>query len=172
MDAKRKSYGYDGRNSRQTLSTGKMMRRLRHSLQKFFVKRLLTVRDLYTVWDTLFIHTVTQDVFCLKKKQVSLFQITLNLKRNLKLYCSVERSYTLGVFAEVKIIIRLCVRTLICIRALFIKCSAYLPKCIHRFSLFQELSAGAHIDLKKLSAAAELSDRRISRWYTVRNTRK
>ena len=59
-------------------------------------------------------------------------------------------------------------RTLIYILALFIKCLAYLPKCIHRFSLFQELSAGAHIDLKKLSAAAELSDRHISRWYTVR----
>lgn len=38
--------------------------------------------------------------------------------------------------------------------------------------LFQELSAGAHIDLKKLSAAAELSDRHISRWYTVRSIQK
>ena len=147
------------------------MRRLSHSLQKFFVKRLLTVRDLYTVWDTLFIHTVTQDVFCLKKKQVSLFQITLNLKRNLNCIAVLNVLHR-GYLRKLRIIIRLCVRTLICIRALFIKCSAYLPKCIHRFSLFQELSAGAHIDLKKLSVAAELSDRRISRWYTVRSIQK
>ena len=106
-----------------------------------------------------------------KKKQVSLFQITLNLKRNLN--CIAVLNVLHRVYLrKLRIIIRLCVRTLICIRALFIKCLAYLPKCIHRFSLFQELSAGAHIDLKKLSAAAELSDRRISRWYTVRNTRK
>ena len=84
------------------------------------------------------IHTVTQDVFCLKKKQVSLFQITLNLKRNLN--CIAVLNVLHRVYLrKLRIIIRLCVRTLICIRALFIKCSAYLPKCIHRFSLFQEL---------------------------------
>lgn len=78
-------------------------------LAKFFVKRLLTVRDLYTVWDTLFIHTVTQDVFCLKKKQVSLFQITLNLKRNLN--CIAVLNVLHRVYLrKLKIIIRLCVR--------------------------------------------------------------
>ena len=107
----------------------------------------------------------------LKEKAGQLVSNHPEFEKEFKLYCSVER-LTPVYLRKLKIIIRLCVRMLICIRALFIKCSAYLPKCIHRFSLFQELSAGAHIDLKKLSAAAELSDRHISRWYTVRSIQK
>lgn len=107
----------------------------------------------------------------LKEKAGQLVSNHPEFEKEFKLYCSVER-LTPGVFAEVKNNHKVMCANVDMYSALFIKCSAYLPKCIHRFSLFQELSAGAHIDLKKLSAAAELSDRHISRWYTVRSIQK
>ncbi len=76
------------------------------------------------------------DPRCILLKEKAGQQITLNLKRNLN--CIAVLNVLHRVYLrKLRIIIRLCVRTLICILALFIKCSAYLPKCIHRFRYFK-----------------------------------
>ena len=107
----------------------------------------------------------------LKEKAGQLVSNHPEFEKEFKLYCSVER-LTPGVFAKVKNNHKVMCANVDMYSGFVYKMLGIPTEMYTPLSLFQELSAGAHIDLKKLSAAAELSDRHISRWYTVRSIQK
>ena len=131
------------------------------------------VRDLYTVWGHAIYTYSDPRCILLKEKQVSLFQIkSLNLKRNLNCI-AVLNVFTGCICGKLRIIIRLCARTLICILALFIKCSAYLPKShTPLFAISRIVGWCAHRLEEVIGCRQNYRDRHISRWYTVRSIQK
>ena len=103
----------------------------------------------------------------LKEKAGQLVSNHPEFEKEFKLYCSVER-LTPGVFAEVKNNHKVMCANVDMYSGFVYKMLGIPTEMYTPLFAISELSAGAHIDLKKLSAAAEHLNRRISRWYTVR----